>query len=115
MPVAFLVAYSQIIVKWRASLLIFDDHENYSIINKLFWYLLDPYIFSGYLAAFVGSFLWLFILSKISLSSGFPIYIGVTFIFILVGGRLFLNEVMTNSHLWSVAFILIGVYLGVKA
>lgn len=111
-PIALLVAYSQLIVKWRASVVNITAPENQSIIEKLTAYLLDPYIVSGYIAALLGSFLWLFVISKISLSIGFPIYIGITFLLVILGSWLILHEPMTLIKLMAVLMIFAGVSLG---
>lgn len=113
-PVAILVAFSQLIVKWRASQLSNINIEQLTLMKKLLGYLMDPYIFCGYIAALLGSFFWLFIISKIPLSTGFPIYIGITFILVLIGGHVFLKEVVTANNLYSVVLILLGIYFGLK-
>lgn len=112
-PIALLVAYSQLIVKWRTSVVNLTVPVNESIIEKLLAYLSDPFIASGYIAALAGSFLWLFVISKISLSIGFPIYIGVTFLLVILGSWLILHEAITVAKLMAVLMIFAGITLGV--
>lgn len=114
LPVAILVAYSQLIVKWRTSVVMLNEFETQSILQKLVIYLLDPFIFSGYVAALAGSFLWLFVISKISLSTGFPIYIGITFLLVIMGSWIILNETITLTKMIAVLMILAGIILGVS-
>lgn len=111
-PIALLVAYSQLIVKWRTSAVSLTTSESQSVIEKLITYLLDPYIVSGYIAALAGSFLWLFVISKISLSIGFPIYIGITFLLVILGSWLILHEPITLTKLIAVMMIFAGITLG---
>lgn len=111
-PIALLVAYSQLIVKWRTSVVSQSTFENFSVLQKLFAYLFDPYIVSGYIAALAGSFLWLFVISKISLSIGFPIYIGITFLLVILGSWLILHEPITQTKLIAVMMIFAGITLG---
>lgn len=111
-PIALLVAYSQLIVKWRTSAVSLPTSDSQSVVEKLFTYLLDPYIVSGYIAALAGSFLWLFVISKISLSIGFPIYIGITFLLVILGSWLILHEPITLTKLIAVMMIFAGVTLG---
>lgn len=113
LPIALLVAYSQLIVKWRTSVVKLGVPENQAVLDKLVAYLLDPYIFSGYIAALLGSFLWLFVISKISLSIGFPIYIGITFLLVMLGSWLILHEAITPIKLIAVGMIFVGITLGV--
>lgn len=112
LPIALLVAYSQLIVKWRTSVVKLGVPENQAVLDKLIAYLLDPYIFSGYIAALLGSFLWLFVISKISLSIGFPIYIGITFLLVMLGSWLVLHEAITPIKLIAVCMIFAGITLG---
>ena len=113
LPISLLVAYSQIIVKWRAG------HINASVdgwgIRQVANYLFDPAVFSAYLAAFVASLAWLYVVTKLPLAVAFPVYIGVTFILVLLGGWLFLSEAVTISRLISMALILAGIVVGLTA
>ena len=113
LPISMLVAYSQIIVKWRSGYINASvDHWG---IRQVANYLFDPVIFSAYLAAFVASLAWLYIVTKLPLTVAFPVYIGVTFILVLLGGWLFLSEAMTISRLISMVLILAGIVVGLTA
>lgn len=109
-PVACLVAYSQLVVKWRSSSILLNPQS--SLIDKLIIYFSDPLIVSAYLAALLGSFAWLLVVTKLPLSIGFPIYIGVTFLLVILGSWLFLGEDISTIKLLAVFFIFIGVALG---
>lgn len=114
LPVSIFVAYSQLIVKWRTSAIDFSNNQTYNLVEKLVSYLSDPYILSGYLMALLGSFLWLFVISKISLSIGFPLYIGITFLLVILCSCLFLGEQMTTIKLISSLMIFFGILIGVS-
>ena len=77
LPVVVLVVYSQLVVKWRVVTLsgIANIHGNIS--DRIIGYLSDPYIVSAYLAALLGSFVWLFILARLPLAIAFPVYQGL--------------------------------------
>jgi len=77
-PVAFLVAYSQLIVKWRIISGVQHVYIN-STYDKYLSYFLDPYILSAYFIALLASFIWFIVIQRIPLSIGFPIYIGSVF------------------------------------
>jgi multidrug transporter EmrE-like cation transporter len=109
-PVAILVAYSQLVVKWRSSVILLNPQSN--LLDKLVIYFSDPMIASAYLAALLGSFAWLFVVTKLPLSIGFPVYIGVTFLLVILGSWLFLGENISAIRLLAVCFIFIGVTLG---
>ena len=110
-PVAFLVTYSQLVVKWRSR---FGGEISIdkNFLSNLIGYLSDFYILSAYAAALLGSFLWLVVISRIPLSIGFPIYIGVTFLMVIIGSWLFLGESLSMIRLAAVGLILAGIVLG---
>jgi multidrug transporter EmrE-like cation transporter len=110
-PVAFLVAYSQLVVKWR-SLFGGEISLDKDFPSKLVGYFSDWYILSAYSAALLGSFLWLVVVSRIPLSIGFPIYIGVTFLMVIIGSWLFLGESLSTARLAAAGLILSGIVLG---
>lgn len=111
MPVAFLVAYSQLVVKWRSQFggVISLDRD---FSSKLFIYFSDWYVISAYMSALLGSFFWLIVVTRIPLSIGFPVYIGVTFLMVMIGGWLFLGETVSTMKWIAAGFILMGIVIG---
>ncbi len=111
MPVALLVAYSQLIVKWRSQFggVIALDKD---FLHKLLGYVSDWYIISAYITALLGSFFWLFVVTRIPLSIGFPVYIGVTFLMVMMGSWLFLGETVSTMKWIAAGFILTGIVIG---
>lgn len=111
LPVAFLVAYSQLSVKWRVA----QDWGGAApqTAKRLVQYLGDPYIISAYLAALFASFAWLFVITKLPLVTAFPIYIGVTFAFVMFGGWLILGEELSLAKVFAAALILTGIIIGI--
>ena len=114
LPIALLVAYSQLIVKWRASKI--DDGllDSNSFIEKVLHFLSDPLLLSAYAAALLASFLWLLVVAKLPLAVAFPIYIGVTFVIVIFGSWIFLSETVSGTQLLAASLILSGIILGVK-
>ena len=112
LPVALLVAYSQIIVKWRTASLSTMNNGSQPLLDRLIEYLSDPYILSGYVAALLGSFIWLFLVAKLPLATAFPIYIGLTFFLVMLGGGILLDEPLGAGKLIAAALILLGVTIG---
>ena len=115
LPVALLVAYSQIIVKWRTASLSTMNNGSQPLLDRLIEYLSDPYILSGYVAALLGSFIWLFLVAKLPLATAFPIYIGLTFFLVMLGGGLLLDEPLGAGKLIAAALILLGVTIGSRS
>ncbi len=114
LPVALLVTYSQIIVKWRVNNMTTDAHSA-GLTFRLLKYLADPFIFSGYASALLASVFWLYVVTKLPLTVAFPVYIGITFLMVLLGGIVFLSEAITLTKLLAVVLILAGIALGLSA
>jgi len=115
LPVALLVAYSQIIVKWRTANLGAIRSDSQPLFDRLMGYLADPYILSGYVAALLGSFIWLFLVAKLPLATAFPIYIGLTFFLVMLGSGILLDEPIGAGKLIAAALILLGVTIGSRS
>lgn len=113
LPVALLVVYSQLMMKWRAGAVTIPTDAG--ILRQLFAYLSDPLIISAYIAALFGSFAWLYVVTKLSLTVAFPAYIGITFALVMLGGWYFLAEPLPPIKLLAVLLIFVGVVLGVTA
>lgn len=110
LPVALLVTYSQLIVKWRAASP--TEAAQAGFFQQLIQFLSDPWVLSGYAAALVASFAWLLVVTRLPLNVAFPAYIGVTFALVMLGSVFFLGEPLTLTKLIAVAMILGGIVLG---
>ena len=83
-------------------------------LQKIQNYALDPYLLSAYTAGLFASFAWVIVIARLPLVVAFPIYIGVTFMLVMVGGWFFLSESISSSQLVAATLILIGISVGVK-
>ncbi len=111
LPIAILVAFSQILIKCRSmSILIYDKEDH--LWDKVILYFSDWYILAAYFMALIGSFIWLLIIPKVSPSIAFPVYIGTTFLLIMIGSLLFLGESFSLLKLFAIFLILAGIFLG---
>jgi multidrug transporter EmrE-like cation transporter len=113
LPIALLVAYSQVIVKWRANAM--ESLVSTAFPQRLVKFLTDPIILSSYAAALLASFAWLYVVTKLPLTVAFPVYIGITFVMVLFCGWFFLSETLSVTKIVAVLFILCGIALGITA
>ncbi len=111
-PTVLLVVYTQLIIKWRIASLGVLPIGNLDKIIFLLKALLDPYIASAFISAFIGSLTWIAAISKIPLNVGFPAYYGLTFSLIIFGSAWLLNEPLSSLKLLGVGLILLGVIVG---
>ena len=56
--------------------------------------------------------MWLAILSRTNVSIAYPITIGLTLVFTLLGARIFLNETLSMQAAIGVTLITVGVLIG---
>ena len=110
LPIALLVTYSQLIVKWRSGAA--ESISNLSILQQLIKLMSDPLVLSAYAAALIASFGWLYVVTKLPLTVAFPVYIGVTFAMVLIGGCYFLSESISAVKLIAILLIFGGIVLG---
>ena len=113
LPIALLVTYSQLIVKWRSNSV--EHTQVASFGTHLLRFLADPVILSAYMAALFASFAWLYVVTRLPLTVAFPAYIGVTFVMVLFGGWFFLAETLSATKIIAVILILAGIALGLNA
>lgn len=113
LPIALLVTYSQLIVKWRSGSA--EHTQAASFAAHLLRFLMDPVILSAYGAALFASFAWLYVVTRLPLTVAFPVYIGVTFVMVLFGGWFFLAESLSATKILAVILILAGIALGLHA
>ncbi len=111
-PTVLLVAYSQVILKWRITVYGDFPSDNWERAMFLIKALMDPYIVSGIVAAFIGSLTWMVAISKVPLNVGFPAYYGLTFVLVISCSIWLLNEPITSLKLIGVGLILFGVIVG---
>lgn len=110
----FFTVYGQIILKWRLSKIKvilpegFPDKAIY--LTKLVF---DPFIFSGFISAFVASLFWMAAMTKLEITIAYPFMtLAPTLVFII--GILFLGETFTIGKLVGLVLIIMGTIVTVK-
>jgi len=103
--------YGQLILKWRI-----NDFGTMpeGVLEKLlflFNLLLDPWIFSGFVSAFVASFFWMAAMTKFDVSHAYPIIVGGLAILTSVFAVIFLRESVSLLKIFGIIMIVSGVFL----
>ena len=110
----FFTVYGQIVLKWRLSNLkvILPDSFFYKFIylTKLIF---DPFIFSGFVSAFIASIFWMAAMTKFEISTAYP-FMSLAPALVFIVGIIFLGETFTIGKLLGLLCIIIGVLLTVK-
>ena len=108
-----LTVYGQIILKWRIA--IFDQFPATFPDRLLYFgkFLLDPFVISSFLSAFIASLCWIAALTKFDLSYAYP-FMSATFVIVLFLSCLLFQEPFTLSKILGIIFIIIGITIGAQ-
>ena len=107
--------YGQMILKWRLNTLHFElPQGSISIIVVSFAKLLvDPFILSGFVSAFIASIFWILAMTKFEITFAYPFMsLAPALVFLL--GVLILGETFTIGKVVGLLFIIVGIVLTVK-
>lgn len=115
LPTVLLVVYSQLVMKWRLTMLAATADKASGEFGRLGSYLLDPYVLSSFGAALVGSIVWMFVVERYPISVAFPIYVGLTVGAVVAAGILMFGEAVTLARLAAIVLILAGVFIGSRS
>ena len=106
----FFTVYGQIVLKWRING-IGTLPENFS--DKV-WFLVkllfDPWVFSGFFAAFIASFFWMAAMTKFDISYAYP-FMSSAFVLVFLLSVVLFQEPLTWQKLIGLSFIIIGIII----
>lgn len=105
--------YGQLILKWRIGQfgpLPADFSEK---LRFLFGLLLDPAIFSGFVAAFLASLAWMAAMTKFELSHAYP-FMSLNFVVVLMLSGWLLSEPITAQKAVGVGLIVLGTVVAAR-
>lgn len=110
----FFTVYGQIILKWRLSHLKVElPNSMMEKIVYLFKLVFDPFVFSGFAAAFIASLFWMAAMTKFEITKAYP-FMSLAPALVFVIGMLFLGEQFTMGKLIGLLFIMLGIWVTVK-
>jgi len=102
--------YGQLIMKWRIEkygTLPADFVDKFLFLIKL---LLDPFILSGFLSAFIASIFWMAAMTKFDISYAYP-FMSLSFILVFALSVIVFHEPFTMHKLVGLSFIAVGIYI----
>lgn len=103
-----LTVYGQLIIKWQVSQAGALPFGAGAKIDFLLGLMLNPWVISGFAAAFFASISWIAAITKMELSHAYP-FVGATFVFVLIGSGLFFGEAITPLKIAGTALIVLGI------
>ena len=106
----FFTVYGQIVLKWR---IVKYGTLPDSFADKLLFLaklLFDPWIFSGFFAAFIASFFWMAAMTKFDVSQAYPIIVGGLAVLTSLFAITILKEPVSFYKILGLLLVVLGVY-----
>ena len=108
-----LTVYGQLMLKWRIAKFGPLPTELLEKLKFLLSLLLDPVIFSGFIAAFLASLAWMSAMTKFELSHAYP-FMSLNFVVVLLLSGWLLNEPITVQKTVGVSLIVLGTVVAAR-
>ena len=102
-----LTAYGQLVLKWRIGSFGTMPADFAEKVKFLLLLLLDPLIFSGFVAAFLASLTWMAALTYFELGYSYAL-MSLTFVLVLLLSAWLLNEPLSAPKVAGVVLIVAG-------
>ena len=105
----FFTVYGQIVLKWRINGIgqSLPDAVGDKILF-LFKILFDPWVFSGFAAAFVASFFWMAAMTKFDISYAYP-FMSSAFVLVFLLSVILFHEPVTWQKVVGLVLIVAGI------
>lgn len=108
-----LTVYGQVAIKWQVDLVGSLPDEAHGKINFLITLLLNPWIISALVAAFLASLCWMAAMTKFELSHAYP-FMSLNFVFVLLLSGWLLNEPISLPKIMGISLICIGTVVAAR-
>lgn len=102
-----LTAYGQILMKWRAGVLNPEGGDRIAYLRAMF---LDPWVWTGLVAAVLASVCWILTLQRMSVTLAYP-FMALSFVIVPLAALVFLREPVAPIQWLGSALIVAGVAL----
>lgn len=103
--------YGQLVLKWQmigAGALPSGGPDKIVFLLKL---LVNPWIVSGFVAAFLASLAWMAAMTKFDISHAYP-FMSLNFVLVILAGGLLFHEAITLYKLVGLGLIVMGIVVG---
>jgi len=103
-----LTVYGQLMLKWRITTLRWNvPDSNFEKVKAFTLLIIDPYIFSGFLAAFLASLFWMAAVSKFEITRIYP-FMSIAPVLVFILSIPLFNEPFSWAKVVGLLFILSG-------
>lgn len=100
--------YGQIVMKWRIDKYGALPPELFDKLLFVFRLLLDPFILSGFLSAFVASLFWMAAMTKFDISFAYP-FMSFSFVLVFTLSIFLFGEPVTGQKVLGLGLIVLGI------
>lgn len=103
--------YGQSVLKWQvmdAGVFPSNPAGKFMFLLRL---VLNPWVISGFLAAFLASLSWMAAMTRLELSHGYP-FMSLNFVFVLILSSLLFHEAITTPKIIGLGLIVLGIVVG---
>lgn len=104
----FFTVYGQLVIKWQVAKAAPMPEDIVTKLFFLFGLVFNPWIFSGFVAAFLASLAWMAALTKLPLGHAYP-FMSLSFILVIILSGICFNETLTPLKVVGVILIMFGV------
>ncbi|MEO8992700.1 MAG: EamA family transporter [Nitrosospira sp.] len=105
--------YGQLVLKWQMEQAGSLPEGGFDKILYLLQQVLNPWIMSGFLAAFLASLAWMAAMTRLDLSYAYP-FMSLNFVFVIILSCLLFQETITPPKIVGLSLIILGVIVGSK-
>lgn len=106
LTIAFTV-YGQLVLKWQMKGVGALPEAGWQKLVFLFGLVLNPWILSGFAAAFLASLAWMAAMTRLEMSYAYP-YMSLAFVIVVGAGALFYGEPLTLGKGVGTALVVCG-------
>ena len=100
--------YGQLIIKWQVAQSGSLPSGGYQKLYFLLQLVLNPWIVTGFIAAFLASLAWMAAMTKFQLSHAYP-FMSLAFIMVLFLSGIFFHEVISWQKITGMILIVVGI------
>jgi multidrug transporter EmrE-like cation transporter len=109
-----LTVYGQLVIKHRATIHARSGEELADKLGYLMHLFLDPWVWSGLLAAVLAAVCWMLVMSRASLATAYP-FVALTFVLVPVASTLLFGDRLTTLKLFGLALIVTGIAISAQS
>ncbi len=106
-----LTVYGQIAIKWQVLKAGALPEDAASKLHFLFHLVLNPWVLSAFLAAFLASVTWMAAMTRLQLSHAYP-FMSLAFVFVILLSNVFFGEQVTTLKVAGIVLVMLGLAIG---